>query len=90
MVVKLPNGGHLNWVFELIGVSYAPRPFPGTEAFATATKKHKAGMSKKVKVASIKTVLAKTSSPKKTSTIKIIRPKPKPGPRGMFEIDWFS
>jgi hypothetical protein len=30
---KLLNGDCLNWVFEQIGVPYAPRPLPGTEAF---------------------------------------------------------
>jgi hypothetical protein len=47
MAVKLPSGGHLNRVFEQIGVSYALRPLPGTEAFMAATKKRKADVSKK-------------------------------------------
>jgi hypothetical protein len=33
IMAKLPNGDCLNWVFEQIGVPYAPRPLPGTEAF---------------------------------------------------------
>jgi hypothetical protein len=32
MTAKLPNGGRLNWVFEKMGVPYAPRPLPGIEA----------------------------------------------------------
>jgi hypothetical protein len=32
MTAKLPNGGRLNWVFEQMGVPYAPRPLPGIEA----------------------------------------------------------
>jgi hypothetical protein len=32
-MVKLLNGVHLNCVFEQMGLAYAPRPLPGTEAF---------------------------------------------------------
>jgi hypothetical protein len=42
---------------------------------------------KKVKVASVKVVLVKTALPKKTSTIKIIWSRPKPGLRGSPEIE---
>jgi hypothetical protein len=28
---NLPNGGHLNCVFEQMGLAYAPRPLPGTK-----------------------------------------------------------
>jgi hypothetical protein len=35
----------------------------------------------------VKAVPTKTAPPKKVSTIKIIQPKPKPGPRGTSEIE---
>jgi hypothetical protein len=47
MVVKLSNGGRLNRVFEQMGVSYGPRPLPGSEAFRPASRKKKADLSKK-------------------------------------------
>jgi hypothetical protein len=37
----LQNRGHLNRVFERAGVSYAPRPPPGTDASVKAAKKRK-------------------------------------------------
>jgi hypothetical protein len=40
MVVKLSNGGRM-------GVSYGPRPLPGSEAFRPASRKQKADLSKK-------------------------------------------
>jgi hypothetical protein len=41
VLATLPNGGHLNQVFEEMGVPYAPRPLSGTEAFTAVTKKQK-------------------------------------------------
>jgi hypothetical protein len=35
--MKLPNGGLLNRVFEEMGITYAPCPESGTEAFAAAS-----------------------------------------------------
>jgi hypothetical protein len=32
-VANLPNGGRLNWVFELAEVAYGPWPEPGTKEF---------------------------------------------------------
>jgi hypothetical protein len=40
-MASLPNGGQLNWVFELVRVSYGPQPLPGTDAFIEASKKRK-------------------------------------------------
>jgi hypothetical protein len=38
-MAKLPNGGLLNHVFEQMGVAYAPRPLPRTEAFQVVREK---------------------------------------------------
>jgi hypothetical protein len=38
-MVKLPNAGHLNHVFEQMGVAYAPCLLPGTEAFQATREK---------------------------------------------------
>jgi hypothetical protein len=91
MMVKLPNGGRLNQVFELRGVPYAPHPLPDTEASQAVTLKHKADMSKKVaakkpkvaqsgKEASVKTNVKK-------SIVMVIRPKAKSGLKGTSEIE---
>jgi hypothetical protein len=40
-VASLPNGGQLNRVFELAGVTYEPRPVPGTEAYTETLRKRK-------------------------------------------------
>jgi hypothetical protein len=55
MAVKLPNGGHLNRVFEQKGVAYAPRPLPGSEASQVVRDKRKAEVSKKPAVKKAKT-----------------------------------
>jgi hypothetical protein len=47
MAAKLPNGGHLNHVFEKMGVTYAPRPLPGSEASQAARDEQKAEVSRK-------------------------------------------
>jgi hypothetical protein len=41
MVAKLPNGGHLNCVFEQMGVAYVSCPFPGSEASQATRDKRK-------------------------------------------------
>jgi hypothetical protein len=66
---------------------------PGTEAFTVATKKQKADESKKtiakkMKVAQAKVALVKMAPLKKISIVKVIRPKAKPGPRDMSEIEF--
>jgi hypothetical protein len=35
-MMKLPNGGYLNHIFEQMGVAYAPHPLPGCEASQAA------------------------------------------------------
>jgi hypothetical protein len=40
--MNLPTGGHLNHVFESMGLAYAPRLLLGTEAFQAVKEKHKA------------------------------------------------
>jgi hypothetical protein len=70
VLAMLPNGGHLNQVFEEMGVPYAPRPLSGTEAFTAVTKKQKGDVLKKtvvkkMKVAKAKVAPVKTPPPKK-------------------------
>jgi hypothetical protein len=40
-VLSLPNGGHLNQVFEKASIAYSARSAPGTEASTEASKKRK-------------------------------------------------
>jgi hypothetical protein len=40
-VASLRNGGHLNRVFELVGVAYKSRLVPGIDAVTKASKKRK-------------------------------------------------
>jgi hypothetical protein len=92
MMVKLPNDGHLNWVFKQMGVPYALCPLPGTDAFTAATKKQKADTSrrvvaKKVMVIPAKATPVKAAPTKKISVLKVIQPKAKLRPRGMYEIE---
>jgi hypothetical protein len=47
IMANIPKGGRLNWMFEQMGVSYAPRPLPGFEASQAAIKKWKSEVSKK-------------------------------------------
>jgi hypothetical protein len=68
--VKLPNGGRLNWMFEQMGVPYAPQPMSGTVAFTAAMKKLKVDALGKKAVKK-----AKVASVKKMGVIKIVRPK---------------
>jgi hypothetical protein len=53
-MASLPNGGRLNWVFELVGVPYGPRPLPGTDAFIEASKKRKMDAAGKMHVKRVK------------------------------------
>jgi hypothetical protein len=41
-LANIPNGGLLNCVFEQMGVSYSPRPEPGSAASQSANGKRKA------------------------------------------------
>jgi hypothetical protein len=50
VLVKLPNSSHINQVFEQVGIAYASRLEPGTEAFTAATRKRKVNAPKKVTV----------------------------------------
>jgi hypothetical protein len=92
MTVKLSNGGRLNRVFEQMGVPYAPRSLPGTEAFQVAMKKQKAEMSKKPSVKKAKVAQGKAAPTmvaplKNISMVKVIRPKANPGLGGTSEIE---
>jgi hypothetical protein len=52
---KLPNGGHLNRVFEQIRLAFAPHRLPDGEASEVARKKRKAEVSKKPAAKKVKT-----------------------------------
>jgi hypothetical protein len=45
-MVKLPNGGRLNHIFEQTGLAYAPRLLPSSEAIQVVKEKHKVEVSK--------------------------------------------
>jgi hypothetical protein len=91
-VANIPNSCRLNWLLELMGVSYAPRPLPGSKASQVANKKRKAEVSKKSaskrlkaspsRALPSKAVLPppKEESSKKVGVLKISRPKAKPSP----------
>jgi hypothetical protein len=80
IVMKLLNGGHLNRVFKKMGVAYAPHLMSGIDAFAAAMRKWKADTSEKMAAKK-----AKVARVKKVGVIKIVQPKPRPGPRGTSE-----
>jgi hypothetical protein len=46
-ITNLRNRGRLNWVFELAGVTYGPRPESGTAEFTEASKKMKIDVAEK-------------------------------------------
>jgi hypothetical protein len=58
MAVNIPNGGRLNRVFEQMGVSYAPRPVPGSDDSQEVVRKRKSEVSKKPIVKKAKVGLA--------------------------------
>jgi hypothetical protein len=72
----------LNQVFEQMGIAYAPRSMPNTDAFTTAMRKRKFDALGKVAAKKAKVALAK-----KVGVLKIVWPKPRPGPRGMSAIE---
>jgi hypothetical protein len=41
------NGGRLNHIFEIVGVSYGPRPMPDTKEFTEAMRKRKLDAARK-------------------------------------------
>jgi hypothetical protein len=49
-ITSLRNGGHLNHVFELVGVDYRPRPVPSSDAFTESSKKRKVDATGKASV----------------------------------------
>jgi hypothetical protein len=92
VTVKLPNIGHLNRVFEQMGVPYAPHPLPGTEASQVATRKCKADMSKKAGAKKLKVVQIGKATPikmvVKRSVVKVTPLKAMPCPKGTSRIDF--
>jgi hypothetical protein len=63
-IVKLPNGGSMNHVFEQMGLAYAPRSLLRTKAFHAAREKHKAKVSKKPIDKKAKTTVSRAALPK--------------------------
>jgi hypothetical protein len=77
-MVKLPNGGCLNHVFEQMGLAYASRPLPRTEAFLAAKEKCKVEVSKKLipkkaKIAVIQAAPSYMVLPRKISVVKMVQ-----------------
>jgi hypothetical protein len=92
-MVKLPNGGRLNRVFEQMGLAYAPRWLPKIEAFQTAKEKRKAEVSKnhiakKAKTTASRAALSKMVPPRKIGVVKMVWLRIKIGPQGTSEIEW--
>jgi hypothetical protein len=93
VIVKLPNSGCLNYVFEQIRVPYALRPLSGMEASQSVTSKRKTDISKnmtakKPKLAQRgKAALVKMTPPKRI-VIKVDRLRAKPGLRGTSQIEF--
>jgi hypothetical protein len=89
----------LNRVLEQMGVSYFPRPQPGSVASQVANKKWKVEVAnkpaaKKVKAGSGRAPSSKMVPPlpkaglaKKLGILKIAQPKAEPGPQRMSEIE---
>jgi hypothetical protein len=67
MTMDIPNGGHLNRVFEQMRVAYTLRPPPSSEASQPARDKRKTKVTKKPNAKRAKTMLApsKTGLPKR-------------------------
>jgi hypothetical protein len=70
----LPNGGRLNWVFELADVLYGSRPVPSTDAFTEASRKRKMDAAGKMTVKR-----AKAAEKKKAESVNIAVPWAKAG-----------
>jgi hypothetical protein len=99
MAVNIPNGGHLNRVLKQMGVSYFPRPQPGSAASQSANKKRKAEVAKKLAAKKAKAGMGWASSSKtvppppkagpakKVGILKISRLKARPRLRGMSAIE---
>jgi hypothetical protein len=98
-VADIPNAGCLNCIFEQIGISYFPRPQPGSTAAQLTNRKRKAEVAKKsiAKKAKAGTGWASSSRvvppppratpTKKDGVLKISHPKARPGPRGTSVIE---
>jgi hypothetical protein len=99
MVANIPNGSRLKWVFEQMGVSYAPCPVLGSDASQEAVRKWKAEVlkkpiMKKVKVGLGRATPSKMTPPlsqpgpsKRARIIKMAQPKTKPERQGTSEIE---
>jgi hypothetical protein len=64
MMMKHPNGGRLNRVLEQIGVAYAPRLLPDSEASQVAWDKRKVEVSKKSAAKRVKTGMSRSTPSK--------------------------
>jgi hypothetical protein len=96
---NIPKGGLLNRVLEHIGVSYASRSVPISDASQTAVRKRNAEVSRKpimkwMKASSGRAMPSKMAPPpskrgpsRKISIVKMAQPKAKPGPQSTSEIE---
>jgi hypothetical protein len=79
VTAKLLNNGHLNRVFEQMGIPYTPCPLHGTEASPVATRKHKPNMSKKIAAKKPKVAQTGKATPTKAvvkrSIVKVTPPE---------------
>jgi hypothetical protein len=91
-MVNLTNGGHLNRVFEQMGLAYAPQPLPRTEAFQTVKEKRKAEVLRKpvakmVKAVTSRVTRSKTAALRKIRVVKMVRLRIKIRVHRMSEIE---
>jgi hypothetical protein len=91
-MAKLPNGGHLNRVFEQMLLAYTLWRLPKTEAFQAAREKRKAEVSKKPIAKKAKTFVSRATSSKavpsrKIGVVKMVWPRVKLRPQGTSEIE---
>jgi hypothetical protein len=91
-MAKLPNGGHLNHIFEQMLLAYTLWQLPETEAFQAAREKRKAEVSKKPIAKKAKTFVSQETSSKavpsrKIGVVKMVRPRVKLRLQGTSEIE---
>jgi hypothetical protein len=90
---------YLNHVFEKMGLAYAPRPLPSSEASRAVREKQKAKVSKKsaakkAKTGPVQATPSKAVPPpsmmgplRKVNVVKVVRLRAKPGPQSTSEIE---
>jgi hypothetical protein len=83
----LHNKGRLNCVFELVGVSYGPRPMAGTDAFPEDSKKRKIDATGKTPVGKMPLKCVKAPGKKKAEPLKIVVSWTKSGSKTPFDVE---